>query len=169
MPLNVQAFLLFRKRSSPHLCQSSTAAANSLFYKSSCSKMELHLKIIGILLILLALIHAVFPKYFNWKQELNSLSIINRQLMYVHSFFIAFVVLLIGVLCLSSANELLETTLGKRISLGLGIFWLTRFFIQFFGYSVKIWKGKTFETTVHILFSVLWAYLSIIFCFIYVD
>jgi hypothetical protein len=130
--------------------------------------MELHLKIIGILLIILALIHAIFPKYFNWKQELNSLSIINRQLMYVHSFFIALVVLLMGVLCLTSANELIETPLGKRVSLGLGIFWTTRFFTQFFGYSARIWKGKTFETTVHILFSVLWAYLSIIFCFIYI-
>ncbi len=131
--------------------------------------MELHLKITGILLLILALIHVVFPKYFNWKQELNSLSIINRQMFYVHTFFIAFIVLLIGVLCLTSASEIIETTLGKRISLGLGIFWIIRLFIQFFGYSAKIWKGKTFETTVHILFSVLWAYLSIIFCFIYVE
>lgn len=131
--------------------------------------MELHLKITGILLLILALIHVIFPKYFNWKQELNSLSIINRQMFYVHTFFIAFIVLLIGVLCLTSASEIIETTLGKRISLGLGIFWIIRLFIQFFGYSAKIWKGKTFETTVHILFSVLWAYFSIIFCFIYIE
>jgi hypothetical protein len=131
--------------------------------------MELHLKITGMLLIILALIHISFPKYFNWKQELSSLSIINRQLMYVHSFFLAFVVLLIGLLCLTSADELIETTLGKKISLGLGIFWTTRFFIQFFGYSAKTWKGKTFETTVHVLFAVLWAYLSTLFCLIYFD
>jgi len=130
--------------------------------------MELHLKISGILLLILALIHAIFPKYFNWKQELNSLSIINRQLMYVHSFFIALVILLVGILCLTSANELIETTLGKQICLGLGLFWIIRFFIRFFGYSTKIWKGKTFETTVHIFFSVLWAYFSILFCFIYI-
>ena len=80
--------------------------------------MELNLKIISILLIILAFIHVIFPKYFKWKQELNSLSIINRQLMYVHSFFIAFVVLLMGVLCLTSANELIETTLGRRVCLG---------------------------------------------------
>jgi hypothetical protein len=33
--------------------------------------MELNLKIISILLIILAFIHAIFPKYFKWKQELN--------------------------------------------------------------------------------------------------
>lgn len=131
--------------------------------------MELHLKITGIVLIMLALAHASFPRYFNWKQELHSLSILNRQLMYVHSFFIAFVVLLMGLLCLTSANELMETTLGKKISLGLGIFWTTRLFIQFFGYSSKIWRGKPFETTVHVLFAILWAYLSALFCLIYFD
>ena len=125
--------------------------------------MELHLRIVGILLIILALIHIVFPKYFNWKIELSSLSLMNRQLMYVHSFFIAFAILLIGVLCLTSATELTNTALGKRISLGLGIFWSARLFIQFFGYSPKLWKGKTFETSVHIFFSIFWIYLSTIF------
>lgn len=130
--------------------------------------MELHLKITGTLLIILALAHGIFPKYFNWKHELKPLSLINRQLMYVHSFFIGFAVLLVGVLCLTSPNELIETPLGKRISLGLGIFWTTRLIIQFLGYSTKNWKGKTFETTIHILFSVLWTYFSLIFCLIYI-
>jgi len=129
--------------------------------------MELHIKIIGALLIVLALVHISFPKKFNWKQELSSLSIMNRQIMYVHSFFIAFMIFLMGVLCLTSANELLHTTLGKRISLGLGIYWATRLFFQFFIYSSKVWKGKTFETAIHILFSIFWTYLSIVFILAY--
>ena len=129
--------------------------------------MELHFKIIGVLLILLGLLHFVFPKYFSWKQQLSSLSIINRQIMYVHSFFIALVVFLIGLLCLTSSDELLRTALGKRICLGIGIFWIARLYVQFFGYSPKIWKGKSFETTVHILFSIFWAYLSVIFIMTY--
>src|SRR4026209_2354 len=124
----------------------------------SASSMELHLKIIGILLVILAAIHVVFPKYFNWKIELNSLSLINRQLMYIHSFFIAFAIFLIGILCLTSASELTNTPLGKKISLGLGIFWSVRLFIQFFGYSSKLWKGKAFETFVHVFFSFFWIY-----------
>ena len=129
--------------------------------------MEIHLKIIGILLILIALIHFVFPAYFRWKEELGSLSVVNRQMMYVHSFFIAFVVFLIGLLCLTSTNELLSTNFGKRISLAIGIFWTARLVVQFFGYSPKIWKGKPFETTIHIVFAVFWAYISIIFILIY--
>ena len=130
--------------------------------------MELHLKIIGILLIILAAIHVAFPKYFNWKQELKPLSIINRQLMYVHSFFIAFAILLIGLLCLTSADDLLATVLGKKICLGLGIFWIARLLIQFFGYSSQLWRGKIFETSIHIIFSIFWIYLAVVFIFIYI-
>lgn len=125
--------------------------------------MVVHFKIIGWLLMALAIVHFIFPKYFNWKQELKSLSLINKQMIIVHTFFIALVVFLMGLLCLTSAVELIETELGRKISLGLAIFWSFRLVIQFVGYSSKLWKGKAFETTVHIIFSALWIYLSIIF------
>jgi len=129
--------------------------------------MELHLKIIGSCLILLGLVHAIFPRQFNWKQELNSLSIVNKEMMYVHTFFIAFTLFLFGLLCLTSSADIVSTTLGKRISLGLGIFFFLRLLVQFLGYSSKTWKGKTFETIVHILFSIFWTYVTAIFIFIY--
>lgn len=125
--------------------------------------MQIQLKIIGILLLALALVHTVFPKYFRWRKELTLLSLINRQMLMIHTFFIALTVFLIGLLCLISTNELIDTKLGKNISLGLGIFWTIRLFIQFFGYSSKLWKGRTFETSVHIVFIFLWSYLSYIF------
>lgn len=131
--------------------------------------MELHLKIIGFSLIALGVVHAIFPKHFNWKKELNSLSIMNREMMYVHTFFIAFTLVLVGLLCLTSASEIISTTLGKRISFGLGIFWTFRLYVQFFVYSSKTWRGKPFETLVHILFSIYWTYLSVIFILIYLS
>ncbi|MER2997323.1 hypothetical protein [Pontibacter populi] len=125
--------------------------------------MEIHFKLIGVILIVLALVHVIFPRYFNWAEELKSLSLINRQIMTVHTFFIALVVFLMGLLCLTSASELVSTDLGKKISLGLGVFWVIRLYFQFFGYSSDLWKGKKFETLVHIMFSFLWTYLSITF------
>lgn len=125
--------------------------------------MELQLKIIGILLVTLGLVHAFFPKYFNWKKELSSLSLINKQMMEVHTFFIAFALVLMGILCFINPKDLIETKLGHQISIGFGIFWLVRLLFQFFIYSSKLWKGKTFETLMHILFSLLWIYLSFTF------
>jgi hypothetical protein len=129
--------------------------------------MELQLKITGILLIMLALLHVSFPKYFNWKTELHSASLINRQMMYVHTFFIGIVVFLMGLLCLCSTNDLLTTKLGKQLSFGLFIFWGLRLLFQFFVYSPNLWKGKQFETAMHIVFSLLWAYFTTVFLIIY--
>lgn len=111
------------------------------------------------MLILLAVMHAIFPRYFNWKNELGSLSLVNRQIMLVHTFFIALIVLLMGLLCLTCAEELLHTSLGQKISFGLAIFWIFRLFIQLFGYSSRLWKGKPFETGVHVLFTCFWGYV----------
>lgn len=131
--------------------------------------MELQLKIIGGILIVLALVHIIFPKYFHWDKELSLLSLVNKQMMQVHTLFIALTLSLMGLLCLTSPHQLTTTILGKRISLGLGVFWGARLLIQFFGYSSKLWKGKTFETTIHILFSLLWTYFTLTFTNIYLN
>ena len=125
--------------------------------------MVLQLKLVGFALVILALLHAAFARYFNWRTDFAAVSLINRQMMYVHTFFIAFTVLLMGLLCLSSATDLVGTPLGRRVALGCGVFWLARLLIQFFGYSPELWRGKRFETFVHIVFAGLWGYLSVLF------
>ncbi|TDT38696.1 hypothetical protein CLV90_3669 [Maribacter spongiicola] len=125
--------------------------------------MEIHFNIIGAILIILAFAHMIFPFYFNWTNELQKLSLVNRQMMKVHTIFIALTVLLMGLLCLTSSKDLIDTNLGKTISLGFAFFWTIRLLIQFFGYSSLLWKGKKFETIVHIIFSILWIYISGVF------
>ncbi len=129
--------------------------------------MILHLKIIGLILIALSFAHAGFPKHFKWADECGSLSLINRQMMYIHTFFLALGLFLMGLLCLTSATEIIETELGKKLALGLGIFWGLRWLFQFFVYSSENWKGKKFETAIHILFSLVWTYITAVFLLIY--
>ncbi len=107
--------------------------------------------------------HLGFHKYFNWKVELELVSLINRQMMIVHTLFIGLIVFLIGVLCFFHSSELLSSELGHTLSIGLALFWTLRLLVQLFGYSSKLWKGKAFETGIHILFLFLWTYLSSIF------
>lgn len=125
--------------------------------------MEMHFYIIGSFLILLAFVHIIFPKYFNWKEELEKLSLMNHQMLKVHAFFIALTIFLMGALLLFSTYDLLTTQLGRIIILGFAIFWTIRFFVQLFVYSSKLWKGKIFETTVHVFFTLLWIYISGVF------
>lgn len=124
------------------------------------------LKLVGALLLLLALAHAGFPRYFNWRREFAAVSLLSRQVMYIHTLFVALTVGLMGLLCLSSASELVGTPLGRRVALGCGLFWVVRLLVQFVGYSPALWRGKRFETGVHLLFSVLWTYVSAVFLWV---
>ncbi|HTA83795.1 MAG TPA: hypothetical protein VK783_12695 [Bacteroidia bacterium] len=125
--------------------------------------MEIHLKIIGFLLLALSAIHLPFPTYFKWKTELQSLNLMNKQMMYVHTFFVVLIIVLMALLCIFCSHDLLYTHLGRQIGFGLFIFWGIRLVFQLFVYSPKLWKGKLFETSIHILFSLLWAYITIVF------
>lgn len=125
--------------------------------------MKIHLISIGIIFILLALVHVGFPTYFKWKTELKGLSLVNKQMMEIHTLFIAIMVAFMGVLCVCCPDEILTTSFGKKISFGMALFWGIRLLVQFFGYSPKLWKGKTFETIMHILFTILWIYVTYIF------
>lgn len=125
--------------------------------------MIIHLYIIGILFTALSLMHVGFPRYFRWKEELASLSLLHRQMMQVHTAFIALTVLLMGVLCLTSADDMVATPIGRRICLLLGIFWALRLLVQLFVYRTALWRGKRFETSVHVVFSLLWSYAAATF------
>ena len=128
--------------------------------------MQRHIELIGVTMIVIALAHAGFPRYFAWKEELSGLSLMNRQMMKVHSFFIALTVLLMGLLCVTSSAELIGTGLGRRIALGLGLFWAARLVIQLFGYSPQLWRGKIVETVLHVVLTTIWAYFSTVFLLI---
>jgi hypothetical protein len=125
--------------------------------------MILCLEIAGVLLVLLAVLHIGFPRYFRWEDEFVTVSLINRQMVYFHTFFLALIILLMGILCLIAADELTNTHLGHMIDLGLALFWIIRLLVQFFGYSSGHWRGKRFEMLIHLLFSLLWIFLTTVF------
>ena len=127
------------------------------------SEPVLQLHLVGVVLIGLAALHVIFPRYFEWRTQLASLSLINRQLMGVHTFFVAFAVLLMGGLCAVDADDLVNTRLGRHVALGFAVFWGARWFVQHFVYSSDLWRGKRFETVVHVLFSMLWGWVTIVF------
>ena len=125
--------------------------------------MKLHITVSGFLMLVLALIHIGFPSHFRWKEELARLSLLNRQMMYVHMFFIALMLGLLGIYCIAYHNELIYSLAGQHIALGISIFWFARLLFQLFVYSPSLWRGKTFETFVHVFFTLLWSYFTIVF------
>ena len=58
--------------------------------------LSMHLRIVGVLLMLLGLSHIFFSRYFKWDRELADVSLFTRQVFFVHTFFIALGVVLAG-------------------------------------------------------------------------
>jgi hypothetical protein len=128
--------------------------------------LELHLKIVGALLIILGVAHGTFGKRFEWKTDLAKLSLLNRQIFIVHCFFIALTLVLMGCVSLFYTQALLQPAPLSRVVLAAAVvFWVCRWFIQFFVYDSALWRGNKFNTSMHILFSLFWTYVVLTYFF----
>ena len=124
--------------------------------------LHIHLRIVGFLLVLLGLSHIFMNRYFGWREELANVSLLTRQIFYVHTFFIALGVVLGGAVSLAFPNQLLgPAPLNRAILAGMAFFWFCRLLAQFFVYDGAIWRGNRYRTYMHVAFSSLWCYVTV--------
>jgi hypothetical protein len=96
--------------------------------------------------MLLGLSHIFFNRFFRWEQELVAVSLLTRQVFFVHNFFIGLTVMLGGAASFFCANALLRPdTLSRAVLSGMATFWLCRLLAQFVGYDSAIWRGDRFS------------------------
>lgn len=125
---------------------------------------EICLRAAGLLMLGLSTLHLVFPKRFEWKRDLAQLTLLNRQIFYVHTVFVCLVLLWMGALALLDPAALLERgRLASWVNGGCAGFWFARLCTQHFGYSAELWRGKPLETLVHWLFTGFWVFLTAVF------
>ena len=110
------------------------------------------LRLAGLFLLGLFVLNFFVPRRFNWAEELPRLSLINRRIFQVHAVFIAFILLFSGLLLVGLPHELLAPTpLARAVLGGLAAFWGLRLWMQWFMYDRELWRGKRFETAMHLL------------------
>lgn len=123
--------------------------------------LRFHVLTVGVLQILLALAHLGFSKRFGWREEFARVSLLNRQIFYVHAFFLCVVLVLFGTLSLTCVDDLLvPSRLARAVLAGLTLFWGLRLLCQFFVYSPQLWRGHRFNTAMHLLFAGVWVYFA---------
>jgi hypothetical protein len=111
--------------------------------------------------MLLGLSHAFMSRHFGWAKELAGISLLTRQIFYVHTFFIALGVILGGAITLLYPVELLRPApLNLALLASMAFFWLCRLLAQFFAYDSALWRGNPARTRIHIAFSLLWSYVA---------
>jgi hypothetical protein len=124
----------------------------------------LHLRITGVMLALLVVVNLFVPRRLGWREDMATLSLVNRQIFEVHSIFIVLIVALFSALLLAYGDALLEPTrLSRAVLAGLTVFWGLRMLIQWFYYSPAVWRGNRFNTAMHYLFSAAWTYMTTTF------
>ena len=135
---------------------------------SMASFLSPALRVAGFSLVILSLLHLTFPRRFRWREEFAAVSLLNREIFYVHTFFVCLVVAGMGLVCVIDPGSLLiRTRLGQWVAAGGTVFWAARLYIQFFVYSASHWRGRRFECRVHIGFALLWTFYTAVFaaCF----
>lgn len=94
----------------------------------------------GVFNLWFAVFHLLFWKLFDWKEDLASLTNINRAVMQILNLCLVFVFLLFAFISLFHSTELLTSNLGKTLLTGIAIFWFLRMIEQiiFFGLRNKL-------------------------------
>lgn len=122
------------------------------------------LRLAGVGLIFLALIHIPIGKSLQWILEGKKLSPHNEQIFHVHTFFICLTLVLMGLPCvLAPRIFLVRSEAGLWLAGSFSAFWLIRLYFQFFVYRVDLWRGKRLETCLHWWFSFVWLALAALF------
>lgn len=126
--------------------------------------LEVQLGIAGAAQIVLAVAHLSFPKRFAWKEELARLSLINRQIFLVHTFFICVILVLFGALSLFAPEALLEPSPLRRPVLGgIATFWFLRLVCQWLVYDSSLWRGDRNNTRIHVAATAVWIYFTAVY------
>ena len=116
------------------------------------------LLVVAVLQMALALLNLGLVRILGWKQDLERLPLLIREVFHVHSWFISLTCALFGVITWRF-GALLSTAgsdLGRWLCAGIAIFWGVRAVIQVAYYSPSHWKGKPHLALAHVGFLVLY-------------
>lgn len=122
------------------------------------------LRAAGAGLLLLSLAHIPIGRHLRWREDAARLSPVNRDVFHVHTLFICVVLVLMGLSCLLDPRIFLERTrAGAWLCWSYAAFWALRLYCQWFVYAPAHWRGKSFETAMHAIFTVIWIALATLF------
>lgn len=126
--------------------------------------LTLLLRVAGVALILLAVLHVPIGRHLKWREEAGRLSLVNASVFHVHTFFICLTLVMMGLPCLFAPSIFLENSHAAAwLAWSFSAFWAIRLVFQWFVYPAELWRGKRLETVVHICFTIVWAGLSALF------
>jgi hypothetical protein len=124
------------------------------------SLLTLNLTIAGALLVALGTLHIALPAVLSWHRELAGASLLNREISYVHCFFIGLTCVLWGLLPLTAAGRLVQPgPVTRLVLIGAVTFWASRLVIQLAVFNRHARQSPAW-LTLCTAGTILWIYLT---------
>jgi len=98
----------------------------------------------GFVWIGLFIFHALFWRLFDWKNDLESLTPLNKAVMQVMNLALMLFILIFGFVSFFHADDLLTTSLGRTILIGIVVFGVFRSTLQFIFFNLKDNRSRFF-------------------------
>jgi len=105
---------------------------------------ETLIKLAGFYNILLIIFHMMFWRIFNWREDLKTLSFLNKSIMQVLNISLTLVFVLFSYISFVHTNELLNTSLGNALLSLIAIFWFARAAQQVIFFKLNHWGSWAF-------------------------
>lgn len=135
---------------------------------SLTSILNTMLQVTGLSMIMLALGHAYLPKLLNWKDDLDKLTSINKEVFVVHSLFIVVGILLLGGVCLFFSEALVQKSqLALIASACFAMCWLSRLICQFITFSGDITTSRKVDRVMRIAGTLVWIFYTAVFTILF--
>lgn len=106
--------------------------------------MELLIKAGGIYNIILVVFHLLFWRIFNWRDDLKTLSFLNRAIMQVVNLSLTIVFVAFAYISFVHTSDLLTTSLGRTLLIFMMLFWFARAIMQVVFFRLRHWGAVAF-------------------------
>lgn len=126
-------------------------------------KLELLLRLGGVLHFVLLCAGAMVPTVLNWRENLSRLNPFLRRLFWVYALFVFLLILAFGCLSLVHAEELAAgAPLARSVCGVIALCWIVRLVIQLFVFDTRqIVTGKLVVFGYHVLTAIFVALVCI--------
>jgi hypothetical protein len=128
---------------------------------AAVTDLGLHLHLAGVVLVTLGAVHVGLPRMLGWSHDLAPLSPLNRQVSYVHTFFVGLTCALWGLLPLTAGDALVERhPVTRMLLVGAVVFWGARLAVQLGLFNPAHARRSHRWLAASVGGTVLWAYLT---------
>ena len=104
--------------------------------------MRLLIQIGGVLWLICFVFHILFWRLFDWKHGLESIAKVNKGIIQVLNLCLMLCFLIFAYISLVQTDELLTSSLGKSLIVGMALFGFFRVAEQFMFFDLQLFRSK---------------------------